>query len=147
MSVFSPKNGLDERWAKAVDDDWLLEKFKFYLLFQNFDWFFDWLNIAFQDFCKRKMFSKLACDIHEIGTQNLDFFYNCHMITSTPCEVFEGEKTFCEWRVTLKKRSKIRLLFTALPQIYFTTIKGHNFLFAVTHSHFNFTFNHKIDIF
>ena len=69
------------------------------------------------------------------------------MITSTPCEVFEGEKTFCEWRVTLKKRSKIRLLFTALPQIYFTTIKGHNFLFAVTHSHFNFTFNHKSDIF
>ena len=116
MSVFSPKNGLDERWAKAVDDDWLLEKFKFYLLLQNFDWFFDWLNIAFQDFCWRKMFSKLACDIHEIGTQNLDFFTIVTWLLQPRVKFLKGKRHFVNGELLLKKEVKSDFFLQPCPK-------------------------------
>ena len=98
------------RWRLIIGEVQVLPSFtKLWLIF--------WLvEHCFSRLCKRKMFSKLACDIHEIGTQNLDFFYNCHMITSTPCEVFEGEKTFCEWRVTLKKEVKSDFFLQPCPK-------------------------------
>ena len=98
------------RWRLIIGEVQVLPSFsKLWLIF--------WLvEHCFSRLCKRKMFSKLAFDIHEIGTQNLDFFTIVTWLLQPRVKFLKGKRHFVNGELLLKKEVKSDFFLQPCPK-------------------------------